>query len=80
MTPKAITAKTNTAQGLQEKGRRAGACGSFDVAAESYLRAAKLFSETGDRKRAEHAWRRACDFSEREANRVFQQGQRNKLN
>lgn len=72
MSRTSITAKTNAARDLQEKAQREAHLGSNSKAAESYLKAGKLFCDAGDLRAAEHAWRRACDFCERTANQIAQ--------
>lgn len=64
--------QTNIANGLKEKAQRAAACGQYEAAAVAWMKAGKLYASAGRLLEAEQAWRRACDFCEREANRVFQ--------
>lgn len=66
------TAKANAASALRERAKRAAACGKYETAAICSLKAGKLFAESFRYLEAEQAWRRACDFCEREANRIAQ--------
>lgn len=70
MSAKTSTAKANAARHHEETAQRNAACGLNGPAAESYLKAGKLYSQAGDLNKAEKAWRRACDFCERTANQI----------
>jgi hypothetical protein len=74
------TAQLNVARNLREKAQRAAACGKYETAAVNWLGAGRLFSRAGSLLEAEQAWRKACDFCEREANRVATAGERSNLN
>ncbi len=77
---KALNAKLNAARALREDAKRAAACRDWDGAATNYLKAGRLFLKGGSRREAEQAWRLACDFSEREANRIAQMSEPKNLN
>lgn len=77
---KAANARLNTARELLGDARRAVSCKDWDSAATNYMKAGRLFFKSGAWVDAVDAWRRACDFSEREANRIFQMNESSKLN
>lgn len=80
MTSKALTAKINAARRLREDAQRAASCRDWDSAATNYLKAGKLFLKGGSRIEAEQAWRRACEFAEREAHRIARMSEPSNLN
>lgn len=61
-----------TSQDLLEKAQKAAELHQFGIAAEAYLEAGKLLWESARCDEAVSCWRRACEFCEAEANRLFQ--------